>query len=306
MNISLHTLVLSGSFYLIYLIDIIKKRKYHNKKNILAAILMLGELLLTLLWTYPSKDCNFSGLKIGSLTTSIFKICHLISEATIGSNLPAVIEVLITIIFFVVVIYSLKNKKEKLITIAIIFIPLIALLTIPRIQPWHIGVLAIIISFLIITSKNSSKLLKIIMVFICIIQISWSVSSSIYDLKNNYSSSKEVANFLKANNYQNQSIYGLGYSVASIEPYFSQNIFKNFKTNKSFWIWSKKSPYMSNQDMLNNKAKIYIISLFYKNKFSDIIKILEDLEYKKYYFDGHTYIKNSIYEQESFIIYIAG
>ena len=301
MNISLHTLVISGSLYLLFLIDLFKNNKYKEKRNIIACIIIFLELLITMLYTLPNKDCSF-------ITHGGSTIWYIISEATIGSQQNEYIDFIIAPIIIGIIIWAIsKNNKAKLntLTLIILLIPVTSILCLITCHPWHIGIIFLILfTYFIITGMlEKEKIIQYLMLVICIIQIYWSASSSIYDVNNLYSSSKVVADLIKEN-YEDSVIYGLGYSTTAIQPYFDKNIFSNRNTDKSFNLWQINNGYYTEEEMLEKKADIYIISTFYVLNYTDIMKILENAGYHAQMINGFTFVKDKTYEVEGYIIYI--
>ena len=56
------------------------------------------------------------------------------------------------------------------------------------------------------------------------------------DYYNNYSGSKDMAEYIEKMNYEDEEIYAFGYRCVSIEPYFNKLIFKNW--NDTIHRWS--------------------------------------------------------------------
>lgn len=298
MNISLHTLVIAGSLYLIFLIDIFKNKEFRSKRTVVAGILIFFELLITCIFTIPAQD---------SFIPNYGKnILHVISEATVGSNFNTIAEYIITVIVISIIVFT--SKKRQVLDFFILIIPVTAILVFIAYQCWHVGVIWLLIfTYLIISNTINEKIVvKIFMVLVCLVQIYWTISSGIYDIKNHYSASNEVANFLKENNYIGKKIYGFGYNTTAIQPYFDHNIFENRNTNKAFHYWKLNNGYMTSLEALDNEADIYIVAKFYKNQYNILMAMLERKGYNKYEFDGYTYIKDDIYESEGYLVYIKG
>lgn len=296
MNISLHTLIISGSLYLIFLIDMFKNKKYKEKRIIVACILIFMELFLAMLCTIPASDCAY-------VPNSGENLPHVILEATMGSNSHELFELIMAIIIIEILVVTLK--KNQIINFFILMVPVVAVLMFITFQGWHIGIVWLILftSLIINNSINKNIVIKIFVVIICLTQIYWTISSVNYDFNNNYSASKNIAEFLKENNYEEKKIYGLGYSITAILPYFEQNIFENQNTDKSFWFWRENKGYMTGQEILDNEADIYIISKFYVWQYYQIMNELYNRGYTRLEFVGHTYIKTDIYESEGYYLY---
>ena len=299
MNVSLHTLILSGSLYLLFLIDLFRNKKLKEKKNIIASIIIFLGLLITMLYAMPYEDCGYT-------PKSSEPVWHTISEATIGSNQSDIVEIIISLIIVITISFVIiKNRsKENFMILAIFLIPVIAVLSIVTYQPWHVGIifLSLLTYFIITGMLDKEKIIQYLFIIIFAVQIYWSANSILYDMNNLYSSSEIVADFLKEN-CEGSTIYGLGYSTTAIEPYFDHNIFANRNTNKAFNLWSKNNGYYTNEEMLKNKADVYVLSTFYILYYDDIIKALNDEGYTKYMINGYTYSKDHKYEIEGYIIY---
>lgn len=299
MNISLHTLIISGSLYLIFLINIFQNKKFKEKKIIIACILIFMELLLACICTLPAEDCTFS-------PNPGKKIQHIILEATVGSNLEPLAEIIIAILIAGVFTFTLK--KQQIINSFILIVPVMSVLIFITYQGWHIGIIWLILLtiFIINNSINRNIAVKILVTIICLTQIYWSINSANYDINNNYSAAEDVAKYLKENDYEEKLIYGFGYSITAIQPYFDYNIFENRNTDKAFYLWFKNDEEKDLQKLISAEADIYIVSEFYAGLFGDMTRTLLDKGYERKPFEGDTYMKNRIYEAEGYIIYIKG
>lgn len=296
MNISLHTLIISGSLYLLFIIDACKNKKILNNRIFIACVIIFIELLITLLYIIPSPDCCFNG-NGGS------NIFHIISEATIGSMQNIWVEILIT--GLILVILGINTKKKfinDIFTLGILLVPVMFVLVFITYQCWHVGIIFLtLFTYLIITNKiNDYKIVKYFMLILCCIQIYWTISSSCYDLQFNYSASKDVAEFLEEK-YNDKVIYSINYSCTAIEPYFDENIFKNRDYNKSFFLWRKQTDDYAISKIKGNKADIYVIPSI-NEKFMG--RLLDKNCFDEHKFYGYTYIKDKIYESESYCVWL--
>ena len=296
MNISLHTLMISGSFYLIYIIESIIEKKIKLKKIQWGLALMFVELLLTAIITYPAADCNFGR----STSQSFF---HVLLEATIGSELNVILEIVLGII--IIGIFLITFKREKLVNLLILLLPISFVLMFIAFQIWHVGVIWLLLfSYFIISNQlNESKLIKYFTLLVCLVQGYWSISSVTYDYTNKYSASYDTAKYLEEYVDNDKLIYGFGYSKTAIQPYFKENIFDNRVTNKSFNIWKNGSEELYLLNSFDNGVDVYVISDFYKQYYLNLIKFLEYSGYERTEYKGATYIKDHVYESEGFIIY---
>ena len=326
MSICSYSFIIAGSFYLIDILCFVKKLKAkqifsENKQKIkalidtikterdtiLSLIIIFLELLFSLIMFIPNKNCNFiTPLESGGKT-----FWYIIYHATIGGSVVISKQeyIFVTILFFLIVLLSLIEEKDKyniLIFSAILFIPLILENVLLHCQMWHIGIVTIMIFTIFILNEtiNTNKMIKLLLIVICIIQISWTCISIKYDINNNYSGSKDVAKFLKENNYEEKVIYGLGYDITAILPYFDYNIFRNQNSEKSFWFWSKENGYIQSQSEIDRNGDIYVVQDFCKNNYMNLMNELRELGYKQYNFPGGLYTKNYIYETKGYLVFV--
>lgn len=319
MNICSYTLVIAGSLYLIDILELFNKKSVsdlYNKnifkkikniklknEDVLPLIVIFLELLFSLLMLIPDKNCNFRGNGGRSFG-------YIIYHATIGSmnTFDNIYLTIVTAVIIFLIIYAIIKEKERskiFLFSCILLIPLILENMFLTCQMWHIGIVTIMIFTVFILNNmiNTNKLIKNMLIVICIVQIMWTIGSIGYDIKNNYSASKDVANFLIENNYEEKNVYGLGFDITAILPYFKNNIFKNQNSEKSFWIWSESNGYIQNENLLNDEADIYVISDFYRKSYKNLITKLQNNGYREYYFSGSLYTKVFKYENKGYIVF---
>ena len=134
----------------------------------------------------------------------------------------------------------------------------------------------------------------------CLVQIVWSLFAARYDLNNNYSASKDVAEFIKQNNYSD--IYGLGFDTVAIQPYFEHNIFKNYLNDKSYWLWSKTVHHNEEIKASEDETATYVISDLYINQFRELYESLKEKGYQEHHFEGNMYTKKYIFETKGYYV----
>ena len=124
------------------------------------------------------------------------------------------------------------------------------------------------------------------------------------DISNPYSAAKETATFLEENTPEGGTVYGLGVWTTAIEPYFDENIFDNYNSDKAFYMWSKQNGYMSNAEMISSLPDIAVVSNYEKDDYAEIISCLIAHGYKSNTFYGSIYMKDSIWSEEGFTVFI--
>ena len=262
MNISLHGLFIAGSLYFLFIIEILKSNKKNNPKFIILLVIMFLLFFITTIITFPDKNCSFDGNGGNSIS-------YILSEATIGDKNANINDKMAMILYFIIFVYLFYKLDFKEIFKCLVLIsPVLLILNIITYQVWHVGIIFLLITFmLIISDQINTKFFKNVLFLILFIQVCWNIASLSYDYKNAYSASKEVAYYLKEHDIDSKEIYGLGYSVTAINPYFDNNIFANYNSSKSFYWWKTDKNYMTNDEMLDNLADVYIISKLYSSRY---------------------------------------
>lgn len=140
----------------------------------------------------------------------------------------------------------------------------------------------------------------VILTLIIGVQINWTIIASSFDIKNPYCASKNVAKFLKENNYDKNKIYMLGYRPIAINPYFEKNLYQNSYQGKSYGIWQR----IPNEKLITDNPEIFIVAKQRLFKDTSYLEIVENENYKKYTFDGNMVFKNKIRESNAYFVYV--
>lgn len=313
MNISLHTYLVSGSIFLIYLYDFYKKNKKLEKKvklkNIISIVITIFSFLLILILLFPKSDIGFGGDGGNSLL-------YILGEASISSN--NIIFEIIALVVFIYILYK-YNSIENAIKIVILFLLLVSMLMTLHCQIWHISIVFELI-FIILLKDIDKKEIRIFITIMLSIQVIWNIQTLKFDYNNLYSSAREVADFIKEFDYDNKKIYGIKYMPTAVQAYFDKNIFENYNSNKANYCWSTSNGYDTYEEVMQDLPDICIIPITIMqadvgkdniiqkyielSDSKDLIYKLENEGYILYNFIGNLYTKNLIEEQENFLVYV--
>lgn len=316
LSISAHTCILAACISFIYGLGVLNLTyKYIKKeediqlklviKNWIIIFILFALFLLTAYYVRtPSDHIEFKNIEYKKWKYVI----TVLSDSLVTNDKD--IEKCCGIAILAIIILFIGYFRDKRFFEAILLIlPVYLFLVLFYCNKWHIGIIFEIILFVLIIHNKlvDEKLLKIIFLLVCCIQIKYSFSTSLYDYVRQYSASKDIADFINNNSYEENTIYGIGYSATAIEPYFDKNIFANKKNDKGFYSWREDEPeYMSIEEMKDNLPEILIISSFSSSSYSSLINRVETGKlYEKYYFEGATYVKDEVYENEGFYVYVS-
>ena len=200
-------------------------------------------------------------------------------------------------------------RDKRFFELLLYFVPIYLFLAFFYCNKWHIGLLFEIITFCLIIHDKLSDMnwFATLYMVCCCIQVFYSYNSGDYDYHNLYSASYQVAEYLKNNELEDKKIYALGYSTTAILPYFDYNPFNNTKSGKTYCSWKKDDPdSMTIEEIKEDMPDVFVISNFRDYNYIGMLNRLESNKiYEKYTFVGNTYIKDDIYETESFYIFVS-
>ena len=201
MNISLHTYLIAGSIFAIYLYDFYKKRSELSKelklKNSICSVILFFIFLIILILIFPKNDLGFGG----NGGESIF---YVIGEATISSS-NNILNIISLICLAIILIRN--NNLENIVKILVLFLPISSLLTVIHCQIWHISIIFEIIFLLLIKDIEKFEV-KIFIFILLLVQAFWNIQTLNFDYKNLYSPSEQIARIIKQiDNYENKTIY---------------------------------------------------------------------------------------------------
>ena len=288
LNLEAYTFFMAGSIYFLFIVDYIldyRKTHKHDKKYLACLIVLFLSFLATTIYVFPRSDNTFypavNHFYIASAFLAEFKD-------------PLVLKLILSLIVFAIfiIIYYKQHDKKKVFEVIILILPLFLFMKLKYCNLWHIGMFTLLALFISwIHELSKSKLFNIFMLIVCVIQIYWSASSSIYDYKETYTPAKEVADFIKTYDYKNMKIYAQKFYEAQINAYFDENIFDNYQEGIRFFYWSKKNKYYS-MDRTLDALKEENVDMFVstpKNIPIDRDALLD--EYDEYIFRGASHFE---------------
>ena len=231
--ISMHGMVFACGLGLMFLIEVIREKSI--KKYLKEAILFGVVIILEGIILCPRSDLYMTV----SAVSSFYQVLKCIFESIIGNGniffkLYNAIAIILLLILFIGTCFT-KNKDIPIATGIVIFFMFLI-----RFASHHSGILFLIMIFGILICydemKEKSKLFEKVFKITLILYVIFSLQSGVNDFFLQYSSSKEMANYIEANGYDEKEIFGFGYKTVSLEPYFEENVYKNW--DESIYRWS--------------------------------------------------------------------
>ena len=311
LSVSAYGFLLAGILCLYFMEDVYQKQRHKLSSWVAIGIVCVG-MLLTASYVSKSVDCSYVA-KISLqdldtfypiLTNGFFDVSRYIIQWFY--------------LFFVLLLYMLafllfcKTKRQRVFFLFINW-ALIFALSVLHCVFWHSGYIIIVLIFCIwvLQEENQNKEYPLpnkwikwgfYAVFIIIVntQICWSWAALRYDIKHEYSASLQASKFLKEKGLEKYSIYALGYRTVSMQPYFSQNIYKNFDV--SYWPWQIQAEFDIHYNALQ-KPSVIVWDVVCYSKYRGLLKYLS-AQYDSYMFKGKMFGKSGIKERTDLVIFV--
>ena len=292
MGISSHTYLMSGCLFLDLLYSLYKENKFKiTIKNYIIIGVLCIVYLITLLLVMPNDNC-------GSSLNSGKSLCVAISNALFSSKFHEnlVDEILCFVVFSIFV--KQVNFKNKIFLLLFLISPLLINIFVHA-EVWHVGIFFLtFVFFSIFAEVIENKYLKYMMVVFCLFSITWTIKSCQYDFYNEISPNEDVVAYLKENDAENKIVYGVGYNPVEFNPYFEDNLYDNYKSEKGYYKWNLDNGYMSREEIENNLPDIFVCHWLQ----ADIVP--ENAGYTKKVFEGCVFSKNGTYFDNIMHVYV--
>lgn len=309
-NISIHTAISAMALFGLYLIDLYKQNKAAAfaknllTKNIISSFLIIAGLGLTLFYSRLASDFIFPT----QLSFTSFKLIQ--ARTFLGTalifNYPNVITDFIGIIFFVSFIFSFYKKSWKILEFMVIFLPVYLFMILFHCYPQHLGIIFLLILFAFWIHFDESKYefktnktFYILFAFVLLIQTIWTFDSVYFDLKRDYSGTNKAAQYIKQEMKNGKKkIYGYGFEIVGLEPFFDKNIYCN--TEKTFYIWSSNNKKIYTNQLFEGSPDIVVLpfSTIEDHSFS-----MDQNLYDMKIFAGDIFVKNRSFKNDSFLVF---
>jgi hypothetical protein len=323
-NANLHGLLIAISLMLVHLVDLRKQwcdlDKSNKTAHIVAICTFSTMMFLLIFQLMPPEDAVYArGCTLDPyrfLGVSAVMLCNSTSELPFIS-IP------------VLMISCLWFRHHKVLLVYLVpTIFLLLFFSVKIVKVWHEGILFfvwIFAAWIGFENRNDQKrtdnksldsiekMFVVSLVLVLSVHLYWSFNSFKYDFKNNYSASRDIADYIKQNNLEDVTIYVTSFHSISILPYFKDNIFNNHnnKMKPSFWWWSTKNEMIAEPKwcygntpknisrIVRNKPEIVIWGVKFPHQ--EKLPALADYEIVAT-FDGAIYWKNRIYERDTFVL----
>ncbi len=321
-SVSLHGYLIALGLIAVEGIEVLRDWKKLNdkeKRAYLGSATMFGIFsAFTVLILWPPSDGNIlSGFNF-DIVNFLRVSARVIYEIMTGYRPPS-------ILLFGVMLWWFWRTGRLLVFLATT-LPILVLFAVTFYYLHHTGVIFLLLIFNLWLSFETSKALgwknrpyltvstAILVIFS--FHLYWAFSAFRYDFSERYSASRDVANYLKANQLDSQKISAVGNRTVAILPYFNRNIFANFNSGQKpcYWMWAKSynlnvwSYRDTTAGAIHDKVKLAAMD----NHALIVVSVIGDYapastpvpgyELTKL-FSGRVYWRDKAVEQESFAIF---
>jgi hypothetical protein len=316
-NVSTHTFLIAGAFLAVHLLDVVKAWKELDKRAKIGQIitfLMFGAVsVLIVLMLFPASDHFLGNVNNWSVTNFLYVTRWSVSSALLFDESSGFrwLQVWLSLAVFFITIFWLIRKRLALWYLFPQFL-ILALFSVRYWNLWHVGIVFFLWIFALWISFDKdkteisapsvpSKIMLALLAIVLATQIYWAFYAVRSDFRQNYSGSKEIAEYIKENNLENRKIFVSGWKSAAIHPYFDKNIFYNYNegAEKRFWIWTmaNQTPLGADEQIFasieNEKPDVLIFAADHLDV--NLIKEIKGYRYERA-FEGYLYWKTGFHE----------
>jgi hypothetical protein len=305
-NTTVFATLVALSIIFIHMIDLIRMTAELDRKLIIkqitayAIFAAVTGLLVIQLWQ-PAD---------GSFAVGYEYDIHRILKVSSRAFNDSMTEVGYVTIFVLIISLIWFWQNRLLLLYLLSTLAILALFSVKYYNDWHQGIVFstwVFVMWLSFQNKGGKRLKRLVnwgrkMAILSILlvmgfQVYWAVTVSISDLRGSYSGGEAVANYIKENGLENKNICATKFWITAIQPYFSNNIFRNINSgeNPAFWRWSKNSGRIEDMNaILETQPDLIIMSRPGQDP--------EELEGYRFegIFEGNLYWKNRIKEKNHF------
>lgn len=307
--ISMHGMLIACGLGVTFLIEIIREKniKKYIKEYIFFGAVIIAEIIIL----FPRSDLYMTVSAVSTIPSIIASIIKVvIGNGNILFKIYNIVGLVLLLILFIKLCFT-KNKDIPIVT-GIVFL----FMFIIRFASHHSGIIFFIVIFGVILHyeeiKEKSKYFEKIFIITLILYTVFSIQCGIKDCFFQYSGSKEMANYIETNGYDEKEIFGFGYKTVSLQPYFEGNLYKNRDETIYRWTMENKDFYIYCNFEEYDKSYFTQVPEYIVLEWNDddiIIKMIEEMientgKYEiEYRTMGHQFFKNAYSEKEGYTLY---
>ncbi|MGI8848008.1 MAG: hypothetical protein ACR2GX_07085 [Candidatus Dormibacteria bacterium] len=312
-TVSLHGLLIAGSLQLVHLLDL------RTRWGELQPALRRRHIIALVGFGVVAAGAAFTMRPAGDLAAAAgwnFDLFHLARTAPL--NLTHAIAVNVVSVAVLAVTAWWLQRTRSLLVFILPTTALLLLFSLKYLNVWHEGILFLVWVFALwiaferdrvapaatpSPSHRPALAITAAMVITLLIQGNWTINSIRYDAGNNYSASRDVAQYIKDNGLDHRRGAALNYSLVAILPYFPDNIFMNFNQGHrpSYWRWSTSSGLVDDPTTLIATRPEYIV-VGVKSSTQKLV-CLPGYRVART-FTGGVYWQNRVVEPESYVLLV--
>ncbi|MDP9194196.1 MAG: hypothetical protein M3P06_21075 [Acidobacteriota bacterium] len=326
-NVSVHALMIAAALTLLYIIDVWRGRQVivqgalRRQLTALGVLILNGIALVAILWPprdlaiKPILDYDFSPGKMYGITR-LALTANLFNEPLLA-------------FICLGVICTWLWRRGALLELLIVLGFLIPITTV-YFNLWHEGLFVLVLFFGVLLgyarparvadadSARDRRLTLGVTTIFCLVLIQhviWTVLALSYDREAPYSGSRAAAQFIETYGLQNHRLYGAGFAVIGVQPYFEKNIFANYhpKGGYSFLDWTTSSdlyiprrPAMKKwmDSRMRESPDFFLVSQKFSSEVIYSRALAADSRYRRIaVFPGRLFWKTRAREREYFMLY---
>jgi hypothetical protein len=306
---SVHGMIISGAIWISLLWNWFSRRREFSAASRRRLFLLAGTyavVTVLLAWSaWPASDAMFAKTRDYSLDHLVDASLETLSNAFTGEWISSLALVICSLPFL--------WRGGALVVFLISGMALFAFNAFVYANVWHEGMpfLAWLFAMCIAGAAVKPKWISILgfaaMISVIGVQGYWAFETAAYDWTSPYSGSRSAARYLRDNHIVQAGLQGFGFAGVALQPYFSRNIFPNFRDGAAsgYYDWSEAYRNFEGLDDLRETQPEYVI-VGYKDDEQKILigRTVRKSGYKLVqHFEGNLFWHDEQLEPDAFDLY---
>ena len=318
--VSVHTFLIAGGIMAVHFLDVIgvwrPSGSAYKKQQAGAFALFAATALLVVVILAPPGDHflgdanNWNLIRFFWVASWALPASLVLDESSAFLNTQRIVSLGI----FAVSVWWLKRRNLALLYLLPLTL-LLALFSVKYRNFWHDGITFFLWVFALwigfgrrpadFKVPRLDQAVSILVTLVFGVHVYWAYYAVGNDVTQNYSGSREVAQYFKEQSMEGRSIFATGWKTAAVQPYFDRNPFYNYNegSDRRFWDWSirNQTPLgmgeAVRQRILDERPEFVLIASDHLE--TNEIPVPEGYRMERAFF-GYLYWKTGIFELNTF------
>ena len=253
-NVSVHGFAIACGLAFLFLLEAVRGGTWRQRGFVIGASAFVLHAILLVLVLWPPKDNpsyvhHYSMLDPARHTQVMTSIIAPLYWPPAGDESPWVAVGMVAaalLALTVLVWWFFRSGAGWAFTLGTLGSYVVAL---RYFSQWHEGIFFFLLLFGAVLAFQRggaprwlSIAAQVCLVLLLLRHAQWTFQSIAYDLRHEFTGSRETAEFLRKHRLDERVMYATGSPHVELQPYFAANVFDNYDVNgRAYWEWSSKN-----------------------------------------------------------------